>query len=261
MNEQAILNVVNLGVRRGSRTILQQLTWSVASGELLALVGPNGAGKTTLLKCLAGLIAHTGEVALHGVSLSSLARRKLAQIVAYVPQSVDLSFPFSVREFVSFGRYPHLERFCGLQPEDERFVEALLEKVGIRSLADQRVSSLSGGERQKVLLASALAQQPKLLLLDEPTAYLDPKRQRDLMALLHTLCSDGLSVVAVTHDINGMGREADRILALKAGQQHFLGTPEEFIRPEILAGLYDERFTLFTHPESKRQVAITHSTH
>jgi iron complex transport system ATP-binding protein len=229
------VTVSNLTRQAGTKTLLSAINFDVRQGEFIFILGPNGAGKTTLLRCLNGLIPCEGEITIGGHPLKAMTRRTVASYFAHVPQGAHISFPLSVYDYVMSGRYPYLSRFMGVQKRDKAIVSEVLELADVKHLAGDNVAHLSGGELQRVLIAAALAQEPKGLLLDEPTAFLDPKMQEEIFKLLRSLTSDKkLSVLAVSHDINGALKYADRILGLKAGKMKFFGHPLSLITEELL---------------------------
>jgi iron complex transport system ATP-binding protein len=227
------------------RTILGPLDLDVLAGECLMVVGPNGAGKTTLLRLLTGLLPPSvGEVLHRGRSLADLPRRERARRIAYVPQVRLASVPLSVLETVLLGRYPHLSPLQ-LAPRAADFaaVEEALQVVGIGELRDRPLDELSGGERQAVYIAAALAQEAEMLVLDEPTTYLDARHQREVAALLVKLAREaGRTVVAATHDLNLASLLGDRLLALASGRVLAVGRPAEILRPDLLSRLFGTRF-------------------
>ena len=196
------------------------------AGELLAIIGPNGAGKSTLLRALDGLqAAHRGRVEVDGRSVSGYRRRDLARVVSFVPQTDVPADDYTVRAFVEMGRYPHLATWSALTADDRRAVDEALELTEIDHLAARPMKTLSGGERQRVWIAAALAQGGTILLLDEPTSFLDYRHQVQILDLLGRLHAEGgYTVVAVTHDLNGLVADADSVLALVDGRVEFSGT-------------------------------------
>jgi ABC-type cobalamin/Fe3+-siderophores transport system ATPase subunit len=231
--------------RAAGRDILGPLDLAVRGGECLAVVGPNGAGKTTLLRLLAGLAQPAaGSLAFGGQPFARLSRRDLARRIAYVPQIRPARVPLSVEEVVLLGRYPYLSALqLAPRPADFAAVEEALRRVGIVELRQRPVDELSGGERQAVFVAAALAQEAPLLVLDEPTLHLDARHQQELAALLQRLGAEGArTTVLATHDLNLAALLADRVLALDGGRVLALGTPAEVLRPELLERLFRARF-------------------
>ena len=219
----------------------------VERGECFVLVGPNGAGKTTLLRTLAGLLRPTtGSVAWEGRPLAALSRRELARHLAYVPQIRPARVPLTVEDVVTLGRYPYLAPLQWAPGEADRAaVDRALALVEIEALRGRRVDELSGGERQAVWIAAALAQEAPVLVLDEPTTHLDPRHQRDVAALLRRLKREaGRTVVIATHDLNLASQLGDRLLALAGGRALACGPPAEILRPELLARLFAAPFEI-----------------
>ena len=235
-----------LAVEVGGVEILRNLSFELARGEFLSVIGPNGAGKSTLIRCLGALIRPTaGEIELDGRPLSSFARRELARAVSYVPQADVRALPFTVRSFVEMGRYPHVGSWAALKAEDQAAVAEALESTDTLHLAERSMRSLSGGERQRVLIASALAQGGSILLLDEPTAFLDYRHQMQVVELLERLHGErGYTIVVATHDLNRMVAAADTALALRAGSVAYEGPVAGVFSVERLDSIYDTSFEL-----------------
>ena len=217
-NPNPVLEITNFSFRIGAKKILRDVTFSVAKGEYLSIVGPNGAGKTTLLKCIDRIHrGGSGQIAVYGRPLESYRQRDLARHLSYVPQADGRVFPFTVEQFVLMGRYPHLNAFSSIAHEDRKTVLEVMERARISPFAHRRLDTLSGGERQKVYIAAALAQGAQVLLLDEPTTFLDYRHQaeiRDLLAEINR--NSGVTIVAVTHDVNRAAMDSHRIVALSA---------------------------------------------
>jgi iron complex transport system ATP-binding protein len=214
----ALVELRNVRMHYGTREVLRGITTEFSRNHLVAIAGPNGAGKSTLLNVIAGLRReHKGECFIAGNDVRHWSRKALARSVAVVPQILRIEFPFTVEQIVLMGRAP----FCDGMFEsdaDRAEVDRAMDLTDTREFRHRDFRSLSGGERQRVILASALAQSPEVLLLDEPTTFLDLKHQLALYRLLQKLCSEGLLVIAVTHDLNLASAFADRIVLLKDGQ-------------------------------------------
>src|SRR5271166_4830821 len=221
--------------------VLHGVSIEVAAGEMLAIVGPNGAGKSTLLKVLGGSIRpDAGSVELFGRPLDSIERREFARTVASVGQENAVAFRFTVLEIVLMGRAPHLGAFRFESPHDLSIASAALERFDLRDLAARHVQELSGGERKRVFLARALAQEPRVALLDEPTAHLDLRHVAEIFGRFGELRAErGLAVVATLHDLNAAALYADRVLLLKNGSVIGWGAPDEILTEEKLREVYE----------------------
>ena len=235
-----MLEAEKLVFSAAGRTIIEDLSLQVPAGDVLAIIGPNGAGKSTLLKMLTGqLTPSSGAVRLQGEAVHSLAPSAMAKVLAYVPQGPQAPPDILVRELVSYGRHPHRAWYMGSRAEDEEAVEWALERTGLVDLAKRPVGLLSGGERQRAWLALALAQQPQVLLLDEPTTFLDVCHQFELLDLLRRLNEeDNLTVVLVLHEINHALRYAKRVAVVKDGRLAALGYPWDVVTPELLRQVF-----------------------
>jgi len=236
-----VLEAVDLGFAYGRRQVLGDVTAALAPGEVLGVIGPNGSGKSTLVRLLGGLAApRAGEVRLGGRPLLAWPRRERARWLAVVPQDARLEFAFTVLEVALMGRAPHLSSLGFAGPSDVARVREVLGWFEVDHLVTRRMDDLSGGERQRVFLARAFAQDPRVLLLDEPTAHLDLRHQRLLSELLRTRARvDGLAIVMVLHDLNLVAATCDRVLVLAGGRPAALGPPAVVYRAELLARVFD----------------------
>ena len=256
MNETA-LEVRGFSFRIGAKPILRDVSFSVAAGEYLSIVGPNGAGKTTLLKCIDRVLTGgTGAIAVFGRALAEFSQRDLARRLSYVPQSGGPAFPFSVIEFVRMGRYPYLGPFASVDRQGQQAIDEALALTGTAEFADRMLDTLSGGERQKVFLAAALAQQADILLLDEPTTFLDYRHQAEIRDLLARVNRRGTTIVSVTHDLNRAVLDSRRVLALCGGEVAFWGMPNEIMRHEVLERIYQTEFFLASHPQAAVPIVL-----
>ncbi len=230
-----ILELRNVGFSRGTRSILQELSTKVGRGDMVALMGPNGAGKTTLLKIIAGLLEpSSGMVTLDGRALPSWKRSEISRYTALVPQELEMPFAFRVEEIVAQGRVPHLRMFGGLRAHDHRMVEEAMRAVDILGLRDRRYDELSGGERQRVKIAIGLAQESRLMLLDEPTQHLDIGRQVELLALLRCLNASGITIIAAMHDLALVRENFTSGIMLMPEPAFVAGPVRELFAPELL---------------------------
>ena len=224
---------------RGEVDAVAGVDLDVAQGELVALLGPNGSGKSTLLRLLLGsLRPDAGAIELMGRPLADWPRRDIARAVGVVTQSEEMAFPLTVRELVSMGRYPHLGAWRTEGAVDRAAVARALDRCGLTSLAARPVQELSGGERQRARVARALAQEPRTLLLDEPTASLDIAHEMSLFDLLAELRTDGVTVVIVTHNLNIAARYADRLVLLDQGRVAAAGVPADVLTRDIVERVY-----------------------
>jgi ABC-type cobalamin/Fe3+-siderophores transport system ATPase subunit len=231
----AILEFRKVGFAHGVRSIFEDLSFCVQPGETVALMGPNGAGKTTLLKLAAALLRPLpGEVLVQGRELKQWERRQLSCCVALVPQHLEVPFAFRVEEIVAQGRVPHLGFFGGLTGNDLDAVESAMEAVDILNMRHRVFAELSGGERQRVKIAIALAQQPRLMLLDEPTQHLDLGRQIEVMALLRRLVERGITIVAAMHDLALVREHCSSGILLTPESPAVAGPVAELLRADLL---------------------------
>jgi iron complex transport system ATP-binding protein len=242
--------------RRGEPFALRGVSFDLAEGEIFGVLGPNSAGKTTLIRLLSRVVLPTrGTIAVEGVPLASMSRADLARRVAVVPQDMPQGLPFTVRELVLMGRYPHAPRRFFETPEDLSVASAAMAATGVLDLAEARVGVLSGGERQRVALARALAQEPRLLVLDEPTAHLDLRYQVECVTLLRRVNRErGTTIVLVTHDLNLAGALCDRLLLLADGRVARLGTPDDVLDAARLTAVYGCEVAVERHALTGRPV-------
>ncbi|BDG10451.1 ABC transporter ATP-binding protein [Anaeromyxobacter paludicola] len=236
-----LIEVRQASFRYGDALALDRVSFTARAGELVGLVGPNGAGKSTLVRLVAGLAApHEGSVRLAGLDPSRAARREVARVCALVPQEPPVHWPFTVREAVMMGRAPRQNFFAAAGPLDRGAVEGALQACELLHLADRRLDALSGGERRRVFFARALAQEPRVLLLDEATAFLDLAHQVAAMRMAEVAARAGLCVVAVLHDLNLAAASCDRLVVLSRGRVVAEGAPREVLteaRVEAVWGL------------------------
>jgi len=255
----ALLRLTDFSFRFGRRRIVRDVSFSVRRGRFVAMIGPNGAGKSTLIRCIVRILTGgNGAIELCGRPIEEYSQREIAQRVAYVPQPSDLgAIPFTVRRFVEMARYAHGEPFSLAGDEDRRAVDEALHSTGTLGLCHRRVDTLSGGERQKVQIAAALAQSPELLLLDEPTGPLDYRGQAEILALLGRISHrEGMTVLAVTHDVNHAALFADRVVALRDGEAVFVGPPDKLMKADVLRRIYDTALQLTDHPQADVPIVI-----
>jgi len=219
--------------------VLKDLSFAVNRGDFFILIGPNGSGKTTLMKSLAGILGATGDLKVLGRPVADYSRKALARHIAFVPQQLPVDFPFSVREVVLMGRAPH-QGILGLETlADLAAADRVMAITDIAQLADRRLNCLSGGELQRVFIAKALCQEPEIILLDEPTAFLDLAHQIQVMDLLENLKEEkGITIIMVCHDLNLAAMYGDRLLLMRAGEILSMGTPNEVLTFPTLEAAY-----------------------
>ena len=236
--------------------VLHDINLNVQAGEMVGLLGPNGSGKTTLIKLASGVLKpKRGEIRLDGSNLKQLARKSIARSVAVVPQQFHIPFAFTNSEVVMLGRIPFIKALAGETAADKQAVATAIELVGIRQLAERRFDELSGGERQKVILAMALAQQPRLLLLDEPIVHLDISHQVELLEQVRSLNAEqGLTVIAAMHDLNLASLYFDHLILLKEGRVLAEGTPAQVLTEDRIR----EAFTTSVRVESHPTTGVPH---
>ena len=239
MNGQPMLAAQQLEVTLSGRTVLHDVSLSLPSGQLVALVGPNGAGKTTLLRALAGLVSSTGTVAVEGDRLSSLPLCERAKRFGYLPQGHLVHWPLPAKDVVALGRYPHgATDPARLSPRDEAAVLRAMQATNVVEFSERPVTELSGGERSRVALARVLSVEAPIVLADEPTASLDPRYQLDVMINLRSAADRGVLVVVVTHDLGLAARFADTVLVLSDGRLVAQGKPAQALSEQVMADVF-----------------------
>ena len=234
------IDVQELSFAYENAPVLKGVSFRVSPGDYFVIIGPNGSGKTTLLKLVAGLLKmQTGHLEVSGRLVQRFRREELARAVALVPQAGGDEFSFRVAEFVLMGRAPH-QGILGLEsPQDLRIAQQAMSVTGVEHLADRRMDRLSGGERQRVVIARAVCQQPRIILLDEPTAFLDLGHQAQIMDLLDRLrWENGVTVVMVSHDVNLASMYGSRLLLLSGGRILAEGLPKDVIDASLLEQAY-----------------------
>jgi iron complex transport system ATP-binding protein len=243
------LRIENLSAAYDRMVVLRDVSLTATAGQVLGLIGPNGAGKSTLLRAISGTLAPTeGSIRLGDTDLPRLPTAERARQLAVVPQGANLPEGFRVAEVVLMGRAPHLPRFGGESAHDREIARQAMEQTATWALAERWIGQLSGGERQRVLIARALAQEPRLLLLDEATAQLDLKHQTTTLDTARRLARSGLTVIAALHDLNLAALYADRLALLHEGALLVCDIPERVLTPEWLRQAYDVEAVIGRHP-------------
>lgn len=234
-----LLSAQGIIARFGNRAVLRDIALSVAEGEVLGLIGPNAAGKTTLLRILAGLLEpEHGDVKLGDRAIGDIPRREIARQLAYLEQDSTAHWPMTVRNLIAIGRMPHLGPWRRPSEEDDAAVQAAMVEADVTHLVDRAATMLSGGERARVMLARALATEPRILLADEPVAQLDPSHQIRVMELLRGLADRNGGVVVVLHDLSLAARFCDRLVLLADGLTQAEGPPSQVLTPDNLERVY-----------------------
>lgn len=248
------VKVNNLSLSFRHTPILENISLEVHPGEFFMIIGPNGAGKTTLLKAIANLIpADKGIIEILGKPLSSYSKRQLAQATSMVPQQVITDFPFTVAETVLMGRSPHIGLLAIEGKEDLDIARQAMEFTDVAHLANRKLDQVSGGERQRVIIARAICQQTKIILLDEPTAALDPSHQLKIMDLMERLRKEQqVTVIMVSHDLNLAGMYGQQLLLLKNGKIEKIGSPQVVLTQEQLTSSYNCTLFVDENPMTKK---------
>jgi iron complex transport system ATP-binding protein len=248
--EMNAVSVDGITVKAGRKVLLDNFSCEIGLNEFLVVIGPNGAGKTTLLRAICGLSkVQSGKIVLYGKPFKTYSRRKLASTMALVPQNMHIEFSFTVEETVLMGRYPYLGMLEQEKKEDYEIARQAMEFTQVDHLATRRLDQLSGGEGQRVIIARSICQQPKMMLLDEPTAALDPSHQLSIMKLMQKFRQEkNTTVVMVSHDLNLAGLFASRILLVKEGKVVTSGSPTEILVPQNLQEVYGCPMHVDSHP-------------
>lgn len=261
--KEVVLEARHVSAGYGDRLIAKEMDLQVRKSDILSIIGPNGSGKSTLLKALARLLpVSQGEIFLQGKNLQEMKEGEIARVMAVMPQSSEFPGDVTVRELVSLGRMPYRGFFTEFGKKDKEVVDRALELTNMVVYQHRSVMALSGGERQRARLALALAQEPQILLLDEPTTYLDIRHQLDLMLLIRRLHRQlGLTVVMVLHDLNHVARFSSRVVAVKDGRIAADGSVEDVFQEDLIRQLYGVENTILTLEQAghKHLVCLPHN--
>jgi len=234
-----IIRVSNLSYEINSNSILNDVTFDVIKGEFISIIGPNGAGKTTLIKCLSNNLGYNGEIQLKHKNIKQYTLKEKARVIGVVPQEYTLPFNFKVSDVVRMGRNPYYDKFMKQSENDSEMIYMAMHDTHTYQYKDRYYNSLSGGEKQRVLTARALAQNPEVLLLDEITSNLDIHNQLEILELIHDKNRiNGVTVISIMHDLNLASRFSDRILLLINGKLEIVDTPKQVIQEDILSKAY-----------------------
>lgn len=249
----SVIEARNINFSYDTKPVMESVSFAIDEAQIVAVIGPNGSGKTTLLKIINGtLFPNSGQMLVDGKETGKWPRKEIARKVAIVPQETSQIFPFYAEEIVLMGRFPHLGRYNFEDKKDYKIVHESMEKTDTLAFADRRFSELSAGERQRVLIARALAQEPKILLLDESTVFLDLKHQSQFLALLRQLnLEQKLTVIFVTHDINLAAQNTNGIILLDSGKIYAIGNPAEVITAANIKEVYDVDVLVDQNPQNE----------
>ena len=235
------------------KNILSEISFGINEGEFVGIIGPNGAGKSTMIKIMAGLLdPNDGQIILKQKNLSAYPPKELARILGYVPQKVEIPFTFTVEQVVEMGRFPYLRGVFHQDVDTENEVEKALQWMDLKSLTSRSFSTLSGGEQQRTVIASVLAQQAELLLLDEPTSALDLKHQQGIYRILKRLAEEeGKTIIIVTHDINLAAQFCKRLILMNKGSVIADGLPDQVLQFQLIQQVYGVKVYIDVNPMTK----------
>ncbi|QHF45807.1 ferric citrate ABC transporter ATP-binding protein FecE [Pseudomonas sp. S35] len=253
----SILQANQLDIGYGGTPIVQGLSFAPPAGKVTALIGPNGCGKSTLLKAFARILKPTqGELTLDGQAYSALSARQLARHIAFLPQVLPVPEGVSVRQLVAYGRSPHNSLWGRLSGNDQSHVTQAMQRLELDNLADRALADLSGGQRQRAWLAMVLAQNAPVVLLDEPTTYLDISHQVELMDLMCELAAEGKTVITVLHDINQACRYAEHLAVMHGGRLVADGAPGEVISAQLMREVFEVQVQIINEPVSGTPMCV-----
>ncbi|WP_425446710.1 ABC transporter ATP-binding protein [Dethiothermospora halolimnae] len=253
-----IINIENLSFKYTTEDILKSLNLNVSKGSFISILGPNGSGKTTLLKNICNILKpYKGKIFIDNKEINSIKEKDLAKKLAVVHQGTDLEFDFTVYDVAMMGRYPYLNRFQSEGERDKAIVKEALINTSTWHLRDKGINEISGGERQRVMIARALAQNPHILLLDEPISHLDIKHQIDILKLCKKLNNEKqLTIITTLHDINMASRYSDHILLLKDGKIKEMDTPDKVITEKNIEDVYGIKVDLIKRVEDRNPIIV-----
>ena len=253
-----LIELKNVSIGYGRQSVIEDLSLSVCAGEFVGVIGPNGSGKSTFLQGLSGILPPSeGQLFLHGEPYSTYTRKQMAREMAVVEAEESMTFQFSVGELVEMGRMPYLRRFQAMSAHDNEAVQSAMTVTDLHGLEGRPINEISSGERQRVFLARALAQETNLLLLDEPTSHLDLKHQVESFQLMTQLNRENeQTIICISHDINLASEYCSRLLVFQNGQIAADGKPEAVLNTQVLESVFGKHFVLGSHPESGRPYVI-----
>ncbi len=248
------IDVSDLAVTIDGTSIMHDVSFVVAPGETIGLIGPNGSGKSTLMRCIAGVQEYEGAILLDGQDVRHWKARPLARRLAFLHQSTSIEFDFTVEQLVLLGRSPHRGWLQGYAAHDRKLAQDALRRVELEPLASRSILTLSGGELQRALLAQALVQEARLLLLDEPTAHLDVHHRFEFMEIVHDLSATGRTIITAFHDLELAARFTDRLLVLAGGTLVADGPPTSVLTSELLQDVFRMKADIQQTPDGKLSI-------
>jgi iron complex transport system ATP-binding protein len=253
-----LLTVNNLSIQIAETTLLSALNFHVSQGDYICVLGANGAGKSTLLKALLGIIKPTvGDITINQQPVSQLSQKQRAQKISYVPQAHNQQFDLTVIDFIKMSRYAYHTALSDWGDDDQSAFEQAIAITNTDAFLHRHLQTLSGGERQRIMIAAAVCQQASLILLDEPTSFLDPHFQAEVHQLIRQLNQQhGISVIEVSHDLNHAVQHSSSILALKNGEKIWFGPSSDFLDSNCVDSLYDQPFVFTQHPQTGAKIAL-----
>ncbi len=253
-----MITVKNLYAGYSKTTVLKDINTEFKDASFTGIIGKNGAGKSTLLKAVCGLLKpFSGIIECAGKDIYSLNRKESAKVISFMPQNVDTSLPFTVKEFVMLGRFPYLNMFKTAAAEDYEAVAEAMEFTGVKEFENRNINELSGGEKQRVLIAQTLAQETDIIVLDEPVSHLDIGSQNEILELLHILNKEhGKTVIVTLHDLNAAGEFCERLIMMNKGGIHGAGTPDEVLNYQDIETVYKTTVIVKTNPLSNKPYVI-----
>lgn len=258
--DMSIMETKELSISYGDRKIVSDLTVEIPKGKITTIIGPNGCGKSTILKTMSRILKPTsGDIYLDGKAIQKQSTKEIAKKMAILPQIPESPGGLTVAELVSYGRFPHQKGFGKLKESDKNIIYWALEVTGMLEFKDRPLEALSGGQRQRVWIAMVLAQETDLLLLDEPTTYLDLAHQLEILQLLQTLNQqENRTIAMVIHDLNHAARFADYMIAVNSGEVVCKGTPDEVMTPEVLGKVFGIDAEIVRDPRTNKPVCLTY---
>jgi iron complex transport system ATP-binding protein len=257
MMEKKLFSANNIIFRYNHHTAIDDISFTIDQSEFVGVIGPNGAGKSTLLRLLAGFLKPSeGSISFSGKNLNNFDRRELARNIATLPQQRDIPFSYTVEDFILMGRYPHAQKGFFYEKKEVEFVDDVMDTMEILHLRERRIDNLSEGERQKVFLSQCIAQDPKVLLLDEPVSHLDIRHQIQTLDVLEKLHGEGLTIVMVLHDLNLAAEFCSRVVLISKGRIKSDGDPRIVLTFENIEETYETVVIVKENPLSGKPFVV-----